>query len=372
MKIIEIIDGERQVNYYCERCGYKTRTKHLLISHFKRVNQCLPEIKTVSVNTLLEQYTTANKYQCEVCSRLYKSKDSLKKHVCRIQKGSSQTEDASEIASEVSTEVASEVAMDETLTDSLTKSTDETEPVYPMDGIVKDPENPFIEYINEDFLIEHYLSGPNILPILAKMIYFNKDHPENHVFFIKNIHTSKAYMYRDERWNIVSCSYALNLIFKTIRSLIFVTYTRSLNTYLTKKTEQDSMLIDHEKYLRDEYIIKPRLTGMDLERRERDILKMMDKKRDALNNELDLLNIQSRNLQKLYQSLNHKKEYYYSKYLKQIKEHLIEFNTVTRKSRPVTNQYYISFHRAVEEAAQRRLAQLLRERGLDIGDHSTF
>lgn len=373
MKIIEIVHGERVEKYCCERCGHKTTNKNSLINHFKRINQCLPVNRTVSVNKLLEQYTKKYDYRCDDCLKFYKSKGSLRKHVCRAKKVNSEiaeTEATNVETTDIATTNAE--ATDAEATDTSTQeTTPESSEDIPIvidrdDAILMDLEQPYVEYINEDFLIDNYLSGPNIIPLLAKMIYFNKDYPQNHVCFIKNKTRSTAYIYMNESWQTVPCSYVLNLIFKTVRSLIFVAYNKALNEYVAKSSEYETLLVDQEEYFKDKYIVKQNLIGTDADQMRRNILKMMENKRDSLNQQIDLLNARSKCLQTLYASLTRKRDYHYSKYLKQIKQHLTEFDMIVRHTKnineihPITGQHCISFRRLVEEEAQRRLAQLLR------------
>ena len=69
--------GRRKINYFCEKCGYKAKTKQNLINHNLRKNPCFPKFLNKSI-------LNDNKYKCTYCNQQYTSH--LKRHMINCSK----------------------------------------------------------------------------------------------------------------------------------------------------------------------------------------------------------------------------------------------------------------------------------------------
>ena len=70
--------------YTCDRCGYKTKYRYLLVNHFNRKKQCDPILDDISVSNLLNNLDNTDKelkrYICKVCGKHYGNRHSKYLH----------------------------------------------------------------------------------------------------------------------------------------------------------------------------------------------------------------------------------------------------------------------------------------------------
>ncbi len=85
-------------NYNCDRCGYQTYKKYLLIKHLKRKNLCSPIINNVLPKDIINVLKQEYKYKCIYCDKKYLNRISKFRHQKKCKElQSSETTDTNDI-----------------------------------------------------------------------------------------------------------------------------------------------------------------------------------------------------------------------------------------------------------------------------------
>jgi len=353
MKIIKTIEGEPVTFYKCLRCGFNTPTKCILISHLKRKIECFPILKPVGTCILLEYYKPKlTLFNCNSCNKCYKSAETLKKHICKSLKDP-------EPEQEINTETVEEIETIESQIPLAVSHKDDIPEPLKSDIIITDILNPRIDYINAEYIIELGEAKGKAYPILVEYIYFNDEHPENHVVYMKNYYHSEAYVFMNDRWQATSCSHALNQMMQVVRTLIFNIFTpqrieyHDLEALHKPKLEKlNSKLLEHtDKYSRADQVNAIHI----------------NKEINGINEILNTKMAKLVRLQTLVRSISHKKESKYARFRKEIKSKLMDFDTQHRalhrdaKLHPIIRERCISVREWLEREVQIRLAAILDE-----------
>ena len=70
----------------CKRCGIEFKTKKYLVQHLKRKTECMSIVSEISLLDQLEELQRRDGIKCDKCKCIYKNKESLRKHICKIDK----------------------------------------------------------------------------------------------------------------------------------------------------------------------------------------------------------------------------------------------------------------------------------------------
>ncbi len=68
----------------CKRCGLEFKDRRNLFQHLKRKTSCMAIESDISLLKQLEELKKREGIVCDKCERIYKNKESLRKHKCRI------------------------------------------------------------------------------------------------------------------------------------------------------------------------------------------------------------------------------------------------------------------------------------------------
>ena len=68
----------------CKRCGLEFNDKRNLVQHLKRKRECMAIESDISLLEQLEELQKREGIKCEKCECIYKNKESLRKHNCKI------------------------------------------------------------------------------------------------------------------------------------------------------------------------------------------------------------------------------------------------------------------------------------------------
>ena len=71
-------------NNNCKRCGLEFVERSYLMKHLKRKRECMAIESDISLLEQLEDIQERKGITCEKCERIYKNKESLRNHKCRI------------------------------------------------------------------------------------------------------------------------------------------------------------------------------------------------------------------------------------------------------------------------------------------------
>ena len=68
----------------CKRCGLEFNDRRNLVQHLKRKRECMAIESDISLLEQLEEIQKREGIKCEKCDCIYKNKESLRKHNCKI------------------------------------------------------------------------------------------------------------------------------------------------------------------------------------------------------------------------------------------------------------------------------------------------
>lgn len=217
--------------YTCDRCGYITKYRYLLVNHFNRKIQCNPLIDDISTLNLLNKLDNTDKefkkYRCKVCGKYYGNRHSKYFH----QKNCKETKliEVTHTIEDTSTigQLANKVSILEAKVAELKESKQiQNNTILNSVAINKNitvnvnnfgQEN--LEYLMKR--LEYYWHNKaRGLIEMAKFIYFDPIHPENHTFTITNQRNGIAKVRENDKWIPKTCEEAIDDIIYTISKVI--------------------------------------------------------------------------------------------------------------------------------------------------------
>jgi hypothetical protein len=90
-KNIDIVENNEKIlpdtktyldDTFCERCGIEFKYKKYLIQHLKKEVECLPLFSEIGRKDILTKIKIKIGVKCDKCNRIYKNKETLRKHKC--------------------------------------------------------------------------------------------------------------------------------------------------------------------------------------------------------------------------------------------------------------------------------------------------
>ena len=249
------------VNYKCIRCGYTTKDKSKIKSHFVRKTLCKPKLNNISLDdykerilngeeiilendipkkstnylhhihkkstsypqkiynlsTLSENEDSNDIWNCEFCNRNLSSYKSLWRHLRNCKEKKKDDEERNNLLNLVNMLNDQLKQKDQQLNEQmkeLNKRNDQIDELIQKTGISIGTQNiqqniKILAYNNTD--ISHltdkdYLQCINrsnmVIPNLIKRIHFNPKKPENHNIYISNIRNKYIMVYDGNKWNL--------------------------------------------------------------------------------------------------------------------------------------------------------------------------
>lgn len=195
--------------YSCKRCGYETNTKCVLINHLKKKNMC-ESIKedvdrTIQLNELItNRILNEITYNCEFCGKKFNHSSTKCSH--------------KKICLKKNPILQNNILQNKV--DELTKIVETLKLNNTINLNSFGCEN--INYIDNEF-IKKCLQDMNIVSLIKK-VYFDKEHPENHIVKLKNKNLNLLQYYENGRWII-------GIKNKIIEDMIYLTGYRILKTF---------------------------------------------------------------------------------------------------------------------------------------------
>ena len=237
--------------FLCKRCGYTSKYKCNMKSHFSRKKSCKPLLNDISFEDLKLKFNKINKkasaecqpnvsrkkksvsrmsaecqpktdtiYECEFCNKIFKHRQSKFKHLksCKEKKQSndkSLIEFFSEKFNEMEekherekTELRSQIEkLLEKVGNNNTTNNNRIQTQIVLNNFGK--EN--IEYINSNYinkLIQQGIYGA--VPKIIKYLHFNPEHPENRNVKITNKKESWAQIWNNDKWILKNKKLVIN------------------------------------------------------------------------------------------------------------------------------------------------------------------
>lgn len=181
--------------YTCDRCGYETKQRYLLINHFNRKRTCDPLVSDVCVRELLDKLINADsdlkRYVCKNCGKRYADRQIKYQHQRKCKESrelvpvATTVEQLAGTVASLQKELAEIKAKGNTTINNGTINNTQNNNVHihvtPRD--FARGEN--TDYLDPQFLLE-CLRDMDLVKVLEEL-HFNPDHPENHNVRVKNV-----------------------------------------------------------------------------------------------------------------------------------------------------------------------------------------
>jgi hypothetical protein len=192
----------------CDRCGFNSRYKHVLMNHLRRQEVCKPVLSDVDVSELIDKLNEIDpkkKYAC-ICGALFTTTTSR----CRHRKTCNQYQQSNTPQSIQNISNTAHQLITNSHIDNLV-NIHQNNIAQPVQVNFKRFDRPEIAYMENAIIKitkQNTRSNPHTLmralPEVARHMYFNKNHPENHTVFIPNLRDKFAKVFDGRNWIIKS------------------------------------------------------------------------------------------------------------------------------------------------------------------------
>ncbi len=195
-----LISINKNKEYICKRCGYKTEYKHCLIKHLEKITECTILLDDIDRVILLDELKEREKrtivkkqYICKKCGKELSTRQNKWKHekICKFKENNKIFElenKLSELTKSVETLILNKQAK---ISDNI---------------IIINDLRPFgkenYEYITEEFILDTLHHNKDFVFTIFKKLHFSINHPENWNFYISNSRSNKANVYRGKRFEL--------------------------------------------------------------------------------------------------------------------------------------------------------------------------
>lgn len=192
------------MDFICDRCGYTTNRSNNLKQHLTSKRVCKPKLSDIDRLDLYDTWfgSKIQEYECDVCKKTYKSKETLQKHHKKYH---------SDIHGDTTNDLLKQII---TL---LNKNNNTT---YNVQNIVQNNilnvQQPSCEFLKEnfDYISDEYIMScakklDNGLVEFIKNVRFNPDHPENMNVKMHVKRDKTLYVYRNGVWEICDAKWTL-------------------------------------------------------------------------------------------------------------------------------------------------------------------
>ena len=203
------------VLYSCPRCGYSSDHIGNLHTHFERKKPCKPKLQDIEFKGLYKVFyaqkaenendckkdentykmasNSLNNFQCSMCGKAYKHRQSLYNHCKRIH-GIDTTlkKDLKEMQKKVDNLVETKPSS-QTINNTMNQYNN---PII----IVNNFGNENIDYINEDYIANRLKQPKQGINEIIRQIHFNPGRPENHNIKITNKKLPYVSVFKNNTW----------------------------------------------------------------------------------------------------------------------------------------------------------------------------
>jgi len=190
----------------CKRCGLEFKDRRNLVQHLKRKTPCMAIESEVSLLEQLEELQERKGIMCENCERIYKNKESVRKHNCRIIKY-----DKLEIA-----RLKSELELEKNKNKCNKIKNINNGTINNVNININSFGNENISYITENVMktLTSMINGGSTGVInLIKSIHINEKYPENHNIKIENMKKGILKIYEGNKWHFYTFEGGLDKLY---------------------------------------------------------------------------------------------------------------------------------------------------------------
>jgi hypothetical protein len=198
--------------YSCERCGYETKHKHSLFSHYQRKKQCIANISDKPINILMDSLITKNEtglYQCNYCNRKFNNKCNMLKHkkICK-HKAEEPNQEMLKMQQQIETlilqnnEINNEMLLIKTKASSINNTTNNTQNITNINVKLNNFGKENMDAIPES-LIGTLFMDLRFRELLANL-HCDPNYPENQNVRIKSIKRNTMEIFRNNKWDIMT------------------------------------------------------------------------------------------------------------------------------------------------------------------------
>jgi uncharacterized C2H2 Zn-finger protein len=161
----------------CPRCGYETKYRTTILRHTNRKNICSNTLSDIIPNEDNIIKAKTKDHKCDICDKYFSREDSLKRHQIKCQ---SKAKD--DRIKELEQKLAEKIAEPQNVTINVQQN-------FIMVGKYDDPDTEFLT----DKHYKRAFRAKNLANVeLAKILWMNPKHPENHSVIIPNISRTDA------------------------------------------------------------------------------------------------------------------------------------------------------------------------------------
>lgn len=239
------------MSYNCERCGYTTNVLCNFKSHLKRKNQCY-DLSSCgkSCYTLLEPYEKDRsnfKFVCEFCDRRFETSQGKYQHKQHC-KNKEIFDEKDQLINTLQAKIAelqntsqsttinnNNTINNNTINQNNTINENTINQNITITIVVNNFGNECLDHvINDNAFLDKCMKElqTTALSNIVNKLYYDKDHPENHTIFLKNIKRNEVMVHEDGEWRS-------RTFHETIPKLIY-NGQRVLNTHLPKHMEEQA------------------------------------------------------------------------------------------------------------------------------------
>jgi len=225
------------VNYKCIRCGYTTKDKSKIKTHFKRKTSCKPLLNDINLDEYkndilngkkiilektekmnpkmiqkMEQNGSMNpkgskkkNYKCNYCEKSYSTNSNLNKHKkyrCKEKvKDDECKKNMMELVKQLNDQLKEQLKAKDKQIEELIKKAGITTNIQNNIKVLAYKNTDLSHLTDKDYM--YCLNRSNFcVPHLIKRIHFNSKKPENHNVYISNIKNKYIMVYDGKKWKL--------------------------------------------------------------------------------------------------------------------------------------------------------------------------
>jgi len=203
LKEIKYLFNSNMVRYDCPRCGYTTNRKSDIVRHLASKKICKPLLLEVNPNdykSIIFREDNTN----DVIKKIIGNKHTYKNN----KKTTAIDENIKSVVNSVDNSINnSTINMNTHITNNITIN-------------LTSCDEPELNYITEGDANKCLKSLKTSMLEMAKKIYFNPNHPENHNVYKTNMKNKIIKYFKDNKWNVGDQDVVINTMVENIRDAL--------------------------------------------------------------------------------------------------------------------------------------------------------
>lgn len=224
---------------FCERCGVDFKNKKYLIQHLKKATECICFYSDIKRSELLDKIYDKDGVLCEMCNKIYKNLETVRKHKCKADITKTEKILKAELEKRIKElqtefqEKIQEVINQKSIENNTTNNTQNIKTIDNSNhhntnitqnnnviiiNDIKDVLDTAIQYIVKDpkFVdkVLHWVSDKNGMLKYMDEKFYNSDHPENQM--IRRVDKQHMELHTLGRWIKYENAKAVELIIRNL------------------------------------------------------------------------------------------------------------------------------------------------------------